>query len=360
MLGTKGLEDYEDLRRSELSPELHRNGYDGCFHNGQDVLLAVKSMHKRLAQERRISDLFIDGVCDTVEMMLESNQHARWTALQVFKRCKQMVHKAENLKFPQPFRTVSDPVPHGSPYHRQTKSSVYSPSLSSQPKTPPQVPGRFTPPSFNDNRHATPPQSPIGLPGVSNSHYSLHRPLSVTGTSDLQTIPQDLNNAGLYIGQSPNPHQHPVMNDQAETDYWPSSSYSDQRPFNNRSREATSSKVSFATERSTTSAFRRQGRSVTQHYPPIDEHFDPSPYTPIPRQFVLGRNGSVTSVPATVRPTSLAETEARSENKKVTIKAAIQWKKGRMNSSNPIDSHIGRLEGRDHVCVFFCIYFWPS
>jgi hypothetical protein len=160
VLGSTGRDDYDALRKAQIPEHVIKAGYDSCFHDGHSVLPAVREMHDRLRQQRRISDSFLEAVLPIISNMLDSKPADRLKVNHVYKMCKDLTQRArEDAKFHPAFRTASDHTM--SPEHPRM--------------TPPQVPPEVdSPAQYSRIRSPTTQRSPGPQRKSSNTSRRSH------------------------------------------------------------------------------------------------------------------------------------------------------------------------------------------
>ncbi|KAJ4305090.1 hypothetical protein N0V90_000620 [Kalmusia sp. IMI 367209] len=338
VLGQTGLDDYHALRQTQIPEDIVAAGYGSCFHNGVDVNPAVKEMHTRLMQERRISDAFVEGVTPIVYMMLDPNPRTRFHVNHVFKMCKELVRKSEDPSFPHAFRIVPDSIISPAIHTGHTKFRATNKLPETKRDTPPQIPPEFsTPIQRSPVQYSPSSHSPIeSLRGSSDFRQSSQR-LFEHNMMSIDGISQD----GLGISTERNAMSSPFRTEGAS--------------FRGRSQRSPASRVSFAGDHNAHIYYKEEDEEE-EEYDDINGYQNAGYTTASSSQFMI-EEGKL--VPAGGAPTmedskgkipSQALNNQRPKYDHISVDAALKWRKGTSsNTKSALDSHIGKLAGRDHV-----------
>ncbi|KAF2644780.1 kinase-like protein [Massarina eburnea CBS 473.64] len=340
VLGPPGRSDYEQLRKEEIkreSPDLIPSGYGDCFHNGMSVLSAVNTMHKRLLERRRVSDLIIQGVTELIDILLWTDPRERYTATQLYKIAKRLVGSAKDENYPNAFRSIIGPViippsqlTTSSADDYQPREGTYSSdytlrTITSQVTTAASTPAlgvqRMEPPQF-------PPRPLERSPHVVNKHR--HISCDTTNTLGYRSP-----NAFGITAEVMTSQRATMLGTKGQNSMSPAS-------------PRTMSRVSFATQKPLID------NGIHEHEEGGAEGYGrkslESTATAIYRS-ELPQNGSNVSAR---RTSSMIVSEPSSgvskEYATVTVDYALNWHRnpGKIYD-DPIENNLGRLQGRDHV-----------
>ncbi|KAL8740664.1 MAG: hypothetical protein Q9190_006661 [Brigantiaea leucoxantha] len=160
--------NYRQQRQMEVKEILGLHG-EHFFHDGQNVLPVVQSMHKYIAKEAREIDNITIGILRLLdENMLLKGDESRLSAKQVYSRSKRVISVARE-KHHDNFRVTSD--------------------QDERPKTPPYVPPGYV----RDSRvFSHSPMSPRA------SHPSSPRPILISNGMSYPTRPQGITSRNYY------------------------------------------------------------------------------------------------------------------------------------------------------------------